>query len=249
MAKEVRVQNKTLKQKMLDLFRETHNELDRLAANLTDEEKERRGKLDQWSASDLFSHLAFWGNHFNSQMEAAKKGEYVPSAGDYYLLLNDGVFIRNVDKSFEETRRMEGDAFRKTMEILDAIDADDLNDPEKYEFLNKRPIIDRALGTEGWHIAQHLSEFYMSRGEKEKAVSLQETFTNKLLEFPGWKANAVYNLACFYSQQNMLEEAISNLKTAFAERPELIDWSRKDTDLDPIRDSREYKNLIEDKEI
>lgn len=241
--------NETLKQKMLDLFQETHNELDRLAENLSDAEKKRKGELDRWSASDLLSHLTFWGNHFNNQMEAAQKGEHVPGAGDYFLLLNDGVFIRNVDKPFDETRQMEADAFRRTMEILKTMDSDDLNNPEKYEFLNKRPIIDRALGTEGWHITQHLSEFYVSTGEMDKAIGLQETFTYKLRAFPGWKANAVYNLACFYSQQNMLEEAVRNLETAFKERPELIEWSKKDTDLEPIRNSREYRDLIEDQKI
>ena len=240
--------NETLKQNMLELFRETHSELDRLAESLSVADKNKRGGLDSWSASDLFSHLAFWGNHFNSQVEAAEKGEHVPGAGDYYLLLNDGVFIRNADKSFDEARQMEADAFRRTMQILEGMSADALNDPEIYEFLNKRPIIDRALGTEGWHIAQHLSEFYVAQGDMEKAVDLQEKFTGKLREFPGWKANAVYNLACFYSQQDMLGEAIENLETAFEERPELVEWSKKDTDLDPIRDSREYKALIRDQE-
>jgi hypothetical protein len=78
----------------------------------------------------------------------------------------------------------------------------------------------------------------------DKAAQLQETYTAKLLSFPTWKANAWYNLACFYSLNGKKDEAIKNLELAFKEKPELKEWSKKDTDIDPLRDEWQYQKLI-----
>lgn len=176
--------NAQLKREMLGFFKSVREELDKVAAELTEDQKKERGSLDKWSVSDIFTHLAFWQEHFNKQLEAAQKGENVPNAGDYYLLLNDGIFIRNSDNSFEEMSRKETESFKKSIELFEAIDADDLNDPEKYEYLQKRPILDRALGTYGWHTVDHISNFYVSNGQLDKAVKLQESYTEKMKRFP-----------------------------------------------------------------
>ena len=97
--------NAQLKREMLGFFKSVREELDKVAAELTEDQKKERGSLDKWSVSDIFTHLAFWQEHFNKQLEAAQKGENVPNAGDYYLLLNDGIFVRNSDNSFEEMSR------------------------------------------------------------------------------------------------------------------------------------------------
>ena len=231
-----------LKNAFLQTIRSAQSALEEMLNSLTSAQKKARGKLDDWSVSDALVHIAFYNNHFINQIKAANKGERVLNA-DYYLILNDGIFIRNVDKDFETARKEERESFEKGLAVFENMDAESLIDPDKYEFMNHNSTLDRALGTFGWHISSHVSDFLIKNNQLEKAVSLQEALTEEYKQFPTWKGNAVYNLACFYSLQGMKEKALENLKIAFEERPTLIDWSRQDTDMDPLRDDPGFQAL------
>ena len=49
----------------------------------------------------------------------------------------------------------------------------------------------------------------------------------------GW---FLYNLACFYAQQNQLEKAAARLQEALAFAPDLKEWLKSDPDLVALRD-------------
>jgi tetratricopeptide (TPR) repeat protein len=236
--------NMRVKKEMLDLFSSLREELNRIVNGLTDGQKQMRGSLQGWGVKDMLTHLAFWGGHFNSQLEAARTGSHVPEAGDYYEILNDGILLRTMDKPFEDARREEEAAFEKSISLLEAVSPDDLMDPKKYAFMNGRTLLDRALGTECWHVVSHISDYYIKQGQYDKAALLQEDFTTRLLTFPTWKPNAYYNLACFYSLNGKKEKALENLELAFNEKPDLKEWSKKDSDIDPLREEKGYQSLI-----
>lgn len=238
--------NLELKQVTLAFIHKVHDDLEELMNALPESQKNARGTLDDWSASDSLTHITFWNNHLIRQVEAAQKGEPVPSAGDYYLILNDGVFIRNADKNFETAFSEEKASFEKALDLLEKMDADDLANPKHFEFTNNRSILDAALSTFGWHLTSHISDFYVQQGQMENAIAVQEAHAEQLSSSP-WKANAVYNLACFYSLQGMKEKALENLKIAFKERPELVEWSKQDPDMNPMRDDPAFQALLDKK--
>ena len=238
--------NKELKKAFLDLIHAAQKDLDTMLNGLTDAQKKKRGELDDWSASDILNHLTFYNNHFIGQIEAAEKGERVQSA-DYYLILNDGIFIRNAEKDFETARAEEKESFEKALALFKGMDADTLADPEKYEFMEDNSPLKGALGTLGWHVSSHICDFYVQQGELDKAVIMQEAMAESYKQFPTWKDNAVYNLACFYSLQGMKEKALENLKVAFKDSSRLLEWSKQDADLDPMRDDPRFQALIAEK--
>ena len=121
--------------------------------------------------------------------------------------------------------------------------ADEINNKKKYEYLNDRTLLDNALGTLGWHVVHHISDFYYKNGKKEKAIAQQEIITMRLNVFPSWKANAIYNLACFFALNGEKDRAIKSLKNSFVDPPELIEWSKSDSDLDGLRDDADFKAL------
>lgn len=238
------MESEQLKSEMLDLFVLVRGELDNLVNNLTADQKSERGSIQKWSAKDMLFHLAFWENHFNKTMEKGLKGEQVPQSGDYLNQVNDGVLFEHLDDPFDKARDEEKAAYQKSLEITQGIPADDMNDSRKYTFLNGRPLIDRSLGTFAYHTAFHISDYYLKAGQVDKARRLQEDMTERLCRFPTWKANSIYNLACFYALNGLEKEAIEKLKVAFKDRPELIEWSKQDSDMDPLREMPEFKALV-----
>jgi tetratricopeptide (TPR) repeat protein len=238
------MENTQVKKEMLDLFSSLRAELTGMVNGLTEEQKRMRGSLQEWGVKDMLTHLAFWGNHFNCQIEAACAGSHVPEAGDYSEILNDGVLMRNLDKTFENAVREEKAVYEKSISLLKAVNPDDLVDLKKYTFMHGRTLLDRALGTECWHVVLHISDFYIKQGQYDQAVRLQEDFTARLLAFPTWKGNAYYNLACFYSLNDKKDKALKNLELAFKEKPDLKEWCKKDPDINPLREEKEYQSLI-----
>ena len=238
------MENAQIKKEMLDLFKSLRIELAGIVDNLNESQKLKCGSMQKWGAKDMLAHLAFWGDHFNRQVEAVRAGKPVPEAGDYYEILNDGILLRNKGKTFEEARQEEETIFAKSIALLETENPDDLVDPQKYAHMNGRSLLDRALGTECYHVAAHISDYYLKEGFYDKAVELQEEYAEKLLAFPGWAANAYYNLACFYSLNGKVEKAINNLERAFKARPDLKEWAKKDADIDPLRSEPEYQRLI-----
>jgi hypothetical protein len=236
--------NEELKNEMLVLFNRIDQELEDFVSGLAPDEKAERGSIKKWSAKDTLAHLAFWGAHFNQQVENALAGEKVPNAGDYYDLVNNGVLYDHLDQPFEDAFREEVEVYQRSLQILEEIPADDLLDPDKYAFLDGRSLLDRALGTEGWHITHHISDYYAKHGQIDRAIQIQETYSEALQKFPSWRANAVYNQACFYALNGMKDQAIEKLSFAFEQRTDLIEWSEQDPDLASIREDPEYLAIV-----
>lgn len=233
-----------LKAEMFALLESMRTELDGLVQSLTPEEKARQGSLRGWSAKDMLAHLAFWNSHFNRQLERGFAGQPIPKSGDYLDQVNDGVLYEHLEQPFDEALAEEGAAYERFRQIVAEVSPEDMQDAQKFEFLEGRSLLDRALGTYGYHTAAHISDYYIKQGQVERARALQESITQSLLAFPGWEANAVYNLGCFYSLNGFKQEAIAKVKEAFAIKPDLVEWAKQDSDLDPLRDMAEYKELV-----
>jgi tetratricopeptide (TPR) repeat protein len=236
--------NSTIKQEMMNLFQSMRSSITGLVDDLDSEQKNFRGSIQKWGVKDMLVHLAFWGGHLTRELEAEREGRHAPEAGDYYELINDGVLLHNLDKPFEEAREEEQAVFDKLIALIKTESPDDLVDKKKYAFADGRSLLDCMLSTECWHVLDHLSSYYLKESRYDKAEKLQEEYTAKLMSFPTWKANAFYNLACFYSLNGKKEKALNNLELAFKERPDLKEWSKKDSDIDPIRSEAVYKALV-----
>ncbi len=228
---------------MFDVIQFVRRELDELANLLTPEDKARRGSLQEWSAKDMLAHLAFWGSHFNRQLEKMLEGKKVPVAGDYFNQVNDGVLYAHLDQPFEEALAEEAAAYRKFLEIMEKIPAIDLTDPQRYTFLEGHMLLERVLGNHAYHPTAHVSDYYAKNGREEKARTLQETLTERLCVFP-IESQRHLQPGCYYSLNGLKEEAIEKLKVAFEAKPDLVEWSLQDSDMDPLRELAEYQALV-----
>jgi len=226
-----------------EMILSTQSDLQELIASLSLEERKAKGILKLWSAKDMITHLNFWGRHFLRQLEKSAKGEKVPLSGDYLNELNDGVLYEHMEQSLDEALAEYEQIHKELQKDYDSFSAEDLSDTKKYAWLDGRPMSDRVLGNLVWHPQSHIADFYVKRGQLEKAIAMQEALTEKLKGFPNWGATAFYNAACFYALNNMPAKAIACLKTAFAQRPDLLEWSRQDSDLDSLRELADFQSL------
>lgn len=138
-----------------------------------------------------------------------------------------------------------GDARRAWDLVVAAIEAcseADLDRAHPYDA--GRKLVD---GSPGDHLGAHLMWVYLDLGEAggaERAQLWARDLSARTYSDPRSRAVADYNLACFYSRAGRAEEAIPLLRGSFEGAPDLKEWSRKDPDLDPIRDDSELKALL-----
>ncbi len=233
------------KQIILDLVQNTYTNLMDLVASLSLQEKTAEGSLKLWSAKDMVAHLNFWERHFINQLDKMVKDEKIPMAGDYLDQVNDGVLYEHMDQTLENALSEYKQIHAELLNKYEAFTAEDLSDPKKFTWLEGRSMSDRILGNSVWHPQSHIADFYIKRGMLEKATQMQESLTDKLKGFPTWGPTAAYNLACFYALNGMKEKAILKLKEAFMQRPDLMEWSKQDSDLNSLRELSKFKALYQ----
>lgn len=235
-----------IKNSVREMIQTTQDDLQELITSLSPEERKAKGTLKLWSAKDVITHLNFWGKHFLRQLEKSAKGEKVPLAGDYLNEVNDGVLYEHMEQPLDEALTEYEEIHQELLNVYDQFSAEDLSDTKKYAWLEGRPMSDRVLGNLVWHPQAHIADFYVKRGQLDKAIAMQEALTEKLKGFPNWGGTAFYNAACFYALNNMPDKAIPCLKTAFAQRPDLMEWSKQDSDLDSLRGSADFQALYKE---
>jgi hypothetical protein len=77
---------------------------------------------------------------------------------------------------------------------------------------------------------------------------MQEELTEQLGRYGDQlvpRGEALYNLACFYAVSGQADRALALLPEALRLRPDLIEWSKEDTDLVSLHSLPGYQALYE----
>lgn len=109
-----------------------------------------------------------------------------------------------------------------------------LNEAEKHfrQTLSLKPDYFQAL--------TKLAQLYTEQKEYDKAISLFK----KTIELYPKKNNLYYNIGCLYSKKHMETESISWLKKAIKNGFDNFQWMKTDPDLDNIRTSLNFQELL-----
>jgi tetratricopeptide (TPR) repeat protein len=232
---------------LLGLLKRAYEAQSAWITSLSDAERNTIGTPDQWAAKDILAHVTFWQQVTADRLAAARRGEEPRTYGDFQPV-NERIFEERRTQSWEQVLAEAERTYAALTEQVRAIDTQVLTDPQRFAWTNGRALSASILGNGFWHPLEHVARFYAARGEQERASELLERaiVQETALEWlPNDRGAALYNLACFYATTGQPDKALPLLPEALRLRPDLVEWSKQDSDLDSLRDVPAFKTLYE----
>jgi len=232
------------KTRLLALLQEGHADMGSLADSVGEAERQASGTPERWALKDLVFHVGFWTARQVEQLATALRGE-TPPAYDNYLEINDQGFLENRDRSWDDIWTEAERHHAALVASVEALSEEQLTDPQRYTWRPGQPIAAQVQGTY-WHTIIHVGQYYSDRGDLAQATRIQLALAANLGgpgSSPAERGTAQYNLACFYATTGQHDQALAVLPEAFALRPDLAEWAKKDTDMDSLRERAEYQAL------
>ncbi|TFH35756.1 MAG: ClbS/DfsB family four-helix bundle protein [Anaerolineales bacterium] len=214
---------------------------------MNDDQRNRSGKIDDWASKDHLAHANFWTDRVIAQLKIAL-GEETPERLGDFTKTNEETFVLFKDHSWQKLQLWSEQVHNQLLEALASIPAEDLEDPERFEWTNHRPLWNQVVFTGVYHRIQHACDTLTLCDKAEHVMEIQEQFSQMmeaLDDSPEWRGNTQYNLACYYALDGNLEAALETIQAALGLNPKLIEWSKQDSDLDSLRELPEFQALYE----
>jgi len=234
-----------IKPGLLALLREAHAVEQELVAGLSAEEREQAGTPARWSPKDVVVHISFWRRCNTLRLAALKRGEEPPDFADYQRL-NEETFERERLRPWAEVLADADSVFTEQMATAETFMEDELT--AAHAALEGRLLWQAILGNGYEHPLLHITQLYIERGDLGRALQLQDQQAAGLLSLddsPQQHGAVRYNQACILALAGQSERALVLLREALALRPDLVEWSKQDSDLISLRNLPEYHAIYD----
>ncbi len=233
-----------IKATLLDLLEHAYKEEQAFVAQLSDKERSAAGTAEQWSVKDMIAHNVTWTERLVRNLAPEARNEPPIDYGDINQT-NAEIFETHCHKSWAEVLEHLEKVHRLLVERTQAL-ADELAATDAFSWQSDRPLWRHIVGVGYSHPLSHIAQYYAEHGKANYATEMQETVAHSLTQFdggPAWEGVVRYNLACHYSVTGEKEKAIRELGEALRLNPDLIEFSKDDPDLTPIREEPDYQSL------
>ena len=224
------------------------SEIERFAAVLTDEERSAVGTPDDWAIRDIYAHMVEWLHRMVDSIIIIRAGGPSPIRDEDENILNREIYFEYQSRTWEDMLRTLGDSRQGLLALLNELSPEELDDRERFPFFPGRPLWQSIVSDSYIHPLAHINPIYIQRGDIDYANQMSEAEARNVAELddsPRWKALSYYNLACHYALIGDREHALENLQPSFELRPDLVPWSRQDSDLVSLHEDEGYLALIE----
>ncbi|KPV49621.1 hypothetical protein SE17_31580 [Kouleothrix aurantiaca] len=215
-------------------------------ASLSDAERELVGTPERWSAKDMLAHVTFWQQVMIDRLNMVGRGETPTLFGDFQPV-NERVFAERNALPWQQVLDEAAAAYAAASEHVRTFDTATLTERDRFAWNHNEPLVSNVLSNSYWHPLEHAARFSIERGDSAGAIALMDdAIVNQaaLAVFPHDRATALFNLACLYATNGLPAQALALLPESLALRPDLIEWSKQDSDLDSIRDTPEFQDFI-----
>lgn len=223
-----------MKQKLLEAVdegRAVEAELERL---VVDEPANLDGS---WNAKDHLAHLAWWRRRSVQTMDALRTGGDLPPATPDTGDIQNGIIYAEVkDLPAALVKQDAGDTWAALRKVIENSSDEDLarHNPRQPD----REIWETVPGDVG-HSAVHVWSWLLDIGDEKRAIDVARwgaEIEGRFFSTPDKLAESRYNLACVYARIGDADQALPLLRQSFEAKPDLVEWARKDHDLDRIRE-------------
>ena len=236
-----------LKEKLLKLIAEAHENELTFIAEIDEQERAKKGTFKQWSAKDEIVHIAAWKGIMCERFRAFQ-ADQAPPAFDDWDAINEEIFNRHKEDTWTEAVEYLDLSYKQLVEQIHGISEGDLLDGGRYPWLRGRSLFKQTIHNGYFHPQGHIAFWYSKRGDKERGNRLMEEVAShmqSLDDSPAWRGQTIYNLACYYAQSGDKELAIDRLGQAFQLSPDIVAWSKEDSDLASLWEEPGYLALVQ----
>jgi tetratricopeptide (TPR) repeat protein len=204
------------------------------------------GNERRWAGVPTVAHNTEFKAQQAERLAAVLGGREPPSFGDIdhgSAQVYAAYAARPADSVVAESRLV-------TASLLDGVRAladEDLLDPARHAWLRGRALWLQVIVRGFWHPTGHIGEYYLARGQLERAVALHEQALAiaRYLGAPDQAAGmAAYSLACALTMAGRTAEAGRTLATAIALNPDVRANAERDPDLIALRDSGQLTAIL-----
>ena len=233
-----------MKKELAELLQKGHQVEKEFIAALSDEERNKAGTFENWSAKDSIAHNAYWRKHHAEDVLAVLAGKTPTQSDDDRI--NDEVYSQYKDQPWEEIDTLVDASLKYMGDAIASISEADLQRADFYPWEQDRSLWREIVGNIYTHPVIHLSEWHIKGGKPARAAELYQEMTRQLIgldDSSDWQGTIRYNNACSFSLLGEQETAINELREALKLNPGLTEWSRQDPDFEPIRAEAAYKAL------
>lgn len=229
-----------LKPIVRDILRQGHLDDEAFLQGLSEAECTAIGTPELWSAKDHMAHRTFWLQSFISKLTAVLQQQEVPSREEDEQQLNSMVFEQHRLRPWSDVHAEAERVYADIIKLFEQLSEEDLTTPNRFATISgEKSLYTAFLGSCYEHGQEHLTQYYSDRHDLPRATEIREKCASRVIEAEvpdRVKGAFLYNLACFYAQQNRLEKAAALLLEALTLAPDLKEWSKSDPDLVALRD-------------
>ena len=235
-----------MKRELTELLQKGYQVEKEFIATLSDLERNAGGTFENWTAKDCIAHNAYWRKHHAEDVLAVLAGKTPTQTDDDQI--NDEVHSRYKDQSWEAVDTLVDIGMKRMGEAIASLSEDDLQRHDFYPWEQGRALWREIVGNIYMHSVVHMAEWHIKRGHPARAAEMYQEMTSQVAgldDGPDWQGTIRYNNACSLSLLGEKETAISQLREALKLNPGLTEWSRQDSDFEPIRGEAGYQALYE----
>lgn len=149
------------KDEIIDALEDERERFLEVIDGLPDEALQQPGVVGEWSVKDVMSHLIAWETELIKLLWQAQQGQKPTSAHFGSMALDDlnATFYRETKDRPLDRVMADFQAVRKqTARRIDAFADADLNNPQRYPWLNNQPLWSWVAGDSFEHEAEHRAQ-------------------------------------------------------------------------------------------
>jgi tetratricopeptide (TPR) repeat protein len=219
----------------LSLLDRGHADQDVFAERLSPAERIAVGELHAWTAKDQIAHNNFWREDAIVRLRAALDGTVPPDTESdeaETLRWNDRNFEAQRDTPWDELVAETTRLHALTAELIGQFTEEELTTRERYQW--QRGMSLQGLIFTNWydHPAEHWADFYLGRGEVDRALELRRSVAATARELFAHDLRLysfmAFKLGEMSATNGRRDEAVGALRDAVEANPSLEEMVRKE---------------------